>query len=260
MKIGVFDSGVGGLSLLAKALVHPLLQCEFIYYADTKNVPYSYKSTNEIKQYVFKAVDDLLALEVDAIVLACNTATSVAVKELREKVGIPIIGMEPAIKPALENLVEDKFSLVTATPVTLKLEKFNLLLERLSGENRIFFAPLPGLVELAESENFDSIEVSSYLEVALGKVDRKKVHNIVLGCTHFIFFKEQLTRFFPDSTEFFDGIDGTIKQLISKLPDSLEKCAAQQIEFYESGQIITNERRAFYERLLLRLRENNGYA
>lgn len=257
MKIGVFDSGVGGLSVLAKAIDHPFLQCEFIYYADTENAPYSYKTTEEIKKFVFKAIDDLLALGVDIIVLACNTATSVAVKELRENISIPIIGMEPAIKPALKHLKKNKLSLVTATPVTLRLDKFNLLLESLSGFDKIIFFPLPKLVEFAEAEEFDAPEIKTYLLETFQDLNCSKIDNVVLGCTHFIFFKKHIKSLFSDSVSLFDGIDGTINQLISKLPNMQTDKSKLKLTFYESGKPISENRKMFYLRLLNKLKEDN---
>lgn len=258
MKIGIFDSGVGGLSVLAKAIENPLLQYEFIYYADTENVPYSYKLPEEIRRYVFNAVEKLLSLKADIIVLACNTATSVAVNELRSELSIPIVGMEPAIKPALENLSTDKLSLVTATPITLKLEKFNFLLESLSGGDKILFYPLPKLVEFAEAENFNSKEIESYLKERLEKIDYSKIDNVVLGCTHFIFFKKIIESLFSHSVTFYDGIDGTINQLIAKLPYKEERTQNLQLNFYESGKLVTPEREAFYLRMINRLKDDNN--
>ena len=96
MKIGIYDSGIGGLSVLHRAL-KKMPEAEFIYYADTKHVPYGEKTREQIKEYVEEVLNFLIAKEVDAIVIACNTATSVATKEFRGEFAVPIVGMEPAV-------------------------------------------------------------------------------------------------------------------------------------------------------------------
>ena len=101
MKIGIYDSGIGGLSVLHRAL-KKMPEAEFIYYADTKHVPYGEKTREQIKGYVEEVLNFLIAKEVDAIVIACNTATSVATKEFRGEFAVPIVGMEPAVKRALK--------------------------------------------------------------------------------------------------------------------------------------------------------------
>ena len=130
MKIGIYDSGIGGLSVLHRAL-KKMPEAEFIYYADTKHVPYGEKTREQIKGYVEEVLNFLIAKEVDAIVIACNTATSVATKEFRGEFAVPIVGMEPAVKRALK-LYQDmqKRILVTATPVTIAGEKLHSLLEK----------------------------------------------------------------------------------------------------------------------------------
>ena len=123
MKIGFFDSGIGGLTVLSEALKR-LPNHEYLYYADTVHAPYGPKPKEEVREYVFKAIEFLVNEGAQIIVIACNTATSIAVSELRQKYSIPIIGMEPAVKPAIESVENStKRVLVTATPLTLKEEK-----------------------------------------------------------------------------------------------------------------------------------------
>ena len=103
MKIGFFDSGIGGLTVLSEALKR-LPNHEYLYYADTDHAPYGPKPKEEVREYVFKAIEFLVNEGAQIIVIACNTATSIAVSELRQKYSIPIIGMEPAVKPAIESV------------------------------------------------------------------------------------------------------------------------------------------------------------
>ena len=120
MRIGFFDSGIGGLTVLSEALKR-LPNHEYLYYADTQHAPYGPKPKEEVREYVFHAIDFLVDEGAEIIVIACNTATSIAVAELREKYSIPIIGMEPAVKPAIEHVANSsKRVLVTATPLTCK--------------------------------------------------------------------------------------------------------------------------------------------
>jgi glutamate racemase len=125
--IGVFDSGIGGLTLL-KEMMYTLPHENFLYYADTENVPYSYKTTEQIKEYVEKAVVFLRNEGCKAVVLACNTATNVTIEYLREKYDFPIIAIQPAVKVAFDNNSENKRILACATPVTLKADRFENLI------------------------------------------------------------------------------------------------------------------------------------
>ena len=116
--IGVFDSGIGGLTVLKK-IIEILPNENYIYYADTDNVPYGTKPKDEVKKYINDAVDFLISKKVKAIVIACNTATAIAAEELRKKYDIPIIGIEPAAKPAVQNRGEKRV-LIMATPTTIR--------------------------------------------------------------------------------------------------------------------------------------------
>ena len=127
MKVGIFDSGIGGITVL-KTAIERLPQVEYIYYSDNLHVPYGTKPKEEVVGYVKDVVRFLVDEGVDAILIACNTATSVAVNELRRMYDIPIIGMEPAVKLALDDNESGKV-LVTATPLSLKEEKYKNLIK-----------------------------------------------------------------------------------------------------------------------------------
>lgn len=167
MKIGFFDSGIGGITVLYDT-VKILPDEDYIYYADTLNVPYGPKPKDEVKKYIFSAIDFIIGQGVKAIVIACNTATSVAIEELRSKYSIPIIGMEPAVKPAIEkNKDLNKRILVTATALTLKEEKLQNLIYKLDNEHIVDLLPLPGLVQFSERLEFNEEVVLPYLEEQL---------------------------------------------------------------------------------------------
>ena len=153
-KIGFFDSGVGGLNVLYEAFLHLPKNTSFVYYADHDNVPYGNKSSGEIKNLLFHALRFLKLEGCDAIVIACNTASSVANKEFRASFGVPIIAMEPAIKPAIVNYPESRI-LITATQATIIGEKLKNLLDSLNAKNCDLMA-LPRLVSYAQAGDFRS--------------------------------------------------------------------------------------------------------
>ena len=152
--IGVFDSGIGGLSVLNQ-IIKLLPNEKYIYYADTDNVPYGLKTKEQILEYVENAIDFLNSKKVKAIVVACNTATSVAIKDVRHDYNIPIIGIEPAIKPAIENR-KNKKVLLMATPVTVKGEKIKDLIQKLEANDIVELIAMPKLVEFAERGEFNT--------------------------------------------------------------------------------------------------------
>ncbi|WP_406242474.1 glutamate racemase [Tissierella carlieri] len=255
MQIGFFDSGVGGITVLYDTL-KMLPNEDYIYYADTSNVPYGPKPKDEVKKYIFNAIEFIIEQEVKAIVIACNTATSVAIEELREKYNIPIIGMEPAVKPAVErNRNTNKRVLVTATALTLKEEKLQNLITKLDNDHIVDLLPLPGLVQFAERFEFNEEIVLPYLEEQLLKYDLNNYETIVLGCTHFSFYKDIFRKILPADTDIIDGNIGTVKHLkrILEKMDAINE-GDGNIIFYNSGRKVENkEKLANYGELFKRL-------
>lgn len=242
MQIGFFDSGIGGITVLHDAL-KILPHEDYIYYADTLNVPYGPKPKDEVKKYIFNAVEFIINQGVKAIVIACNTATSVAIEELRAKYSIPIIGMEPAVKPAVEKSKNaNKRVLVTATALTLKEEKLQNLISKLDDEHIVDLLPLPGLVQFSERLEFNEQEVLFYLQEQLFKFDLSKYETIVLGCTHFSFYKDMFRKILPSYTNIIDGNIGTVKNLKRTLEEM--NCINEgkgNIIFYNSGVKVDDE-------------------
>ena len=197
MKIAFFDSGIGGLSVLHHAM-KVLPHEQFIFFADEDNVPYGTKTTEQVFQYVSDAFSFLMTKDVKAIVVACNTATSVAVRELRHQYKIPIIGMEPAAKKALDMDTERNRVLVIATPITVRGHKIKELIEKYDTESLVDLLAMPDLVEFAEHMDFSSPAVEDYICQQFAPYDFSKYANLVLGCTHFNYFKETLRRILPD--------------------------------------------------------------
>lgn len=215
--IGVFDSGVGGISVLREAT--KLLPGEdFIYFGDSKNAPYGTKDVDEVKALTFNAVDFLIKKNVKALVIACNTATSAAIIDLREKYSrfMPIIGIEPALKPAVEYKGDGKI-IIMATPMTLAETKFNSLMANYKSDAQIQPLPCPGLVELIEDGIIDGNELYKYLMDKISPFQNDGIAAVVLGCTHYPFIKKELSRILTKEVPIIDGSKGTAKQLKRQL-------------------------------------------
>ena len=242
MKIGVFDSGIGGLSVLP-AVRRYLPMADILYYADEKNVPYGEKSPEEILELSKKAVAFLIEKGADAIVVACNTATSVAVAALREiyesaERFVPIVGMEPAVKKALEQCPGGRV-LVAATPVTVKGKKLQLLIEKYDSGRLTDTLPLPGLVRLAERGSFGE-EAEQYIKGELSGLALDDYSALVLGCTHFNYFKDSFRRLIPQKMSIVDGAEGTAKRLASRISALSPKPngGSGEIVFFSSGELV----------------------
>lgn len=265
MKIGIFDSGLGGLSLLLCA-AKLLPNAEFLYYADTDNVPYGEKPREVIADLSDRAVGFLKARGASAAVVACNTATSAAIIELRKKyeggdIGMPIIGMEPAVKRAID-ICEGGRILAAATPLTVRGAKLKFLLERFDKAGRTDTIPLPGLVRLAESGDFEGGYDYIKSEIRAAGLDISRYSALVLGCTHFNYFKDSFSRILPPGAMIVDGNRGTVNQLLRRIGeegrsvcgDPVESVMART-EFFASGREMSEDQRATVRKCLLRLDE-----
>lgn len=236
MRIGFFDSGIGGITVLHQALRF-LPNEDYLFYADTVHVPYGEKPKEEVKEYIFNAVDFIAAQGVKALVIACNTATSIAIEALREKYDFPILGIEPAVKPAVQKWeVHRKKVLVLATSLTLKEEKFNHLVKRLDHQDIVDSLALPGLVEFAERYEFREEQVIGYLKEELSRFELSQYGTVVLGCTHFPYFTKEISRLFPGDVDIISGSAGTAKNLRRILEANRElDSGSGNIVFYQSG-------------------------
>ena len=165
--IAVFDSGVGGISVL-RHLLRLMPGERFLYYGDSANAPYGTRSREEVKKLTFAAAEKLMEQGLKALVVACNTATSAAITDLRQAYPDTIvIGIEPALKLAAERFPGGRIG-VMATPMTLRADKFEGLLQRYGQSSRVYRLPAPGLVELVESGRADSPEMDALMENLLG--------------------------------------------------------------------------------------------
>lgn len=236
MRIAFFDSGLGGLTVLSEAMKE-LPQEDFLFYADTLHVPYGTKAKEDVKSYIHHAMETIMKEEVKAIVIACNTATSMAISDLRKAYPIPVIGMEPAVKPAVEiNRSSGKRILVLATPLTLKESKYRDLVRRVDSMHIVDSLPLPELVEHCEALNFDQKVMNAYFTKQFESFDMNEYGTIVLGCTHYPFYKRILSDLLPDHIRIIDGSKGTVNRLIQVLSDHdlLSSSGSQDVKLFNS--------------------------
>lgn len=239
MRIGFFDSGIGGLTVLADAVIY-YKDCEFVYCGDGKHAPYGTKSADEVLALTLDAAKTLANENLDALVVACNTATSVSVRVLRDLYDFPVIGMEPALKPAVTGS-EGKV-LVLATDLTLKQAKFNYLVETFNAQDRVLKLPMGQLVNFAEKGDFNSDELISYIKERFSTIDFSEIDSVVLGCTHFLYFKSILQKLLPPNIKIYDGNMGTIKHTAKlagiELLDTPQEIDYSKITFYYSDVLL----------------------
>ncbi len=184
MTIGVFDSGVGGLSI-AQKIRECLPHEDLLYVADSAHAPYGEKSPQAIHQRCRLIIEFLLAKKVKLVVIACNTATVAAIKELREEFSIPIVGVEPGVKMAIENRVVKVGVLATTQTITSPL--FNDLVARHEGLITVELQACPGWVEQVEALQLNSAKTETLINKYVNPLIEKGVDKIVLGCTHYAF-------------------------------------------------------------------------
>ncbi|MDB2405592.1 glutamate racemase, partial [Arcobacteraceae bacterium] len=200
MKVGVFDSGLGGLTVVS-ALTQNFNSAQIFYIADTQVAPYGEKSKEEILRHSFEVAKHLIDThEIDALIVACNTATSAAIKDLR--INFPnliIIGTEPGIRPAIDHTKTGNVG-VLATPATLKGDKYQLLVNELSSKNsvKLYEQACPGLVEQIELGKIETDDTFNMLENWLKPMGENSVDTIVLGCTHYPLISSNIKKIMGD--------------------------------------------------------------
>ncbi len=216
--IGFFDSGLGGISVLRGAL--ELLPGEdYLYFGDSLHAPYGVRPLEEVRQLSREGVGHLLEQGAKAIVLACNTATSAAAASLREEYPqVPIIGTEPALKPAVERHPGGRI-LVMATPMTLKEQKFFDLWEQFRDQAEIIPVPCRGLMEFVEQGILRGEELERFLLEKLDPFTKVPVDAVVLGCTHYPFLRGVLRKILGRRPEIIDGAEGVARQLRRRLEE-----------------------------------------
>ncbi len=231
-SIGIFDSGIGGVTVL-KEIIKILPNENYIYYSDSKNNPYGDKTDEEIFDICDKIVKELLDKKCKAIVIACNTASAKAAKKLREKyTKIPIIAIEPAYK-MVHDFAYNQVTLVMATKGTIESEKFHKLYNKYDN-HKTYLMACKGLADIIEEGNQEKI--NKYLNEKLSKY-KGKVHNVVLGCTHYPLIQNEIKKVLGN-VEFFNGANSLAKYLRDILNENNiinESKDKGDVEFFDSS-------------------------
>ncbi len=214
--LAVIDSGVGGVSVL-REIVKILPNEDIIYYGDSQNAPYGTKSLEEVRKLTCQVVEMLFARGCKGLVVACNTATSAAVRVLREQYPeVPIVGIEPAVKPAVL-CKENPTVLVMATPMTIHEEKLQNLIHKYEDYGEIIPLACPGFMDYIEKGDMHSEELRNYLTELLYPFKNRKIDSAVCGCTHYPFAKELLQEILGPETYIVDGGEGTAREIKRRL-------------------------------------------
>ena len=212
--IGVFDSGLGGISV-AREIRRDMPNEHVLYFGDSANAPYGTKSPEQVRELSDVIVKRFVEQGVKAVVIAC----------------IPIIGMEPALKVACDRgHGKRQRVIVAATPLTLRERKFAVLMDRFKADHTIFPEPCPGLVEIVEHGQLDDHDVvMRTLHQYFDQYDLSTIDSVVLGCTHFVFYRDYFRELLPDTAAIIDGNEGTVRHLGVVL-ESLGKLAPEDAE------------------------------
>lgn len=214
--IAVFDSGVGGISVL-RQLVRQMPNENFLYFGDSANAPYGSRSTEEIRRLTLQNVEKLYRRGLKALVIACNTATSAAIDALRQTYPQEIIvGIEPAVKLAAERFPHGRIA-VMATEATLREQKFNTLVHTYDGEEEIIPVPCPELVKFVERGETHSENLMCYLHSRLDLLLARGLDGIVLGCTHFPFVRGAIAEVAGERVALLDGGEGTARETCRRI-------------------------------------------
>lgn len=235
MPILVFDSGVGGISVL-KELVKIMPHEDFIFFGDSKNSPYGTKSEEEVRELTINAVKHYLDQGIKGCAIACNTATSASVSEMRELFPeLPLVGIEPAVKPAALNNPGGRV-LILATPVTINGAKLHRQMETYKDVATLIPLACPGLMEFIEQGKTDDPELIEYLKNLLKEYVEHPVDAFLTGCTHYPFVAKQIQSVLGENVVHYDGANGTARELKRRLNEKnlLKETGEGSVHFYNS--------------------------
>ena len=222
IKIGIFDSGVGGLSVL-RAIHRSLPKLEILYFADQAHVPYGRRQMDEIRSFSQQITSFLLSRSIDLLVVACNTASAAALIFLRQQFpDLPIVGMEPAVKPASKSS-QTRAVGVLATPATFQGELYQSLVHKYGEDLEIYQDTCSGLVEQIEAGNLNGKKTHDILEHALHPMIEKDVDTVVLGCTHYPFVIDEIKGIAGKKIEVIDPAPAIARRVKSLLDQQIGK-------------------------------------
>lgn len=254
--IGVFDSGIGGLSIW-REIIHLLPLESTIYLADSKYAPYGAKSQEEITQLCIKNTEILLQLGTKIIVVACNTATTNAIQYLRANYDVPFIGIEPAIKPAALQS-KNKSIGILATKGTLNSSLFSNTSEKYAQEIQTIEVIGTGLVPLIEQGKIYAPETKELLAKHLKPMIEANIDYLVLGCSHYPFLLPVLKELLPDQVTIIDSGEAVAKQTKAILEQ--ENCILKKKENQPSHQLYSNKDIDILNAIIIRFRESGQIA
>lgn len=235
-RIGIFDSGVGGLSVL-RQLTGLLPAHSMVYLADQAHVPYGSRTLEEVQAFSFEITRWLLMQHCGEIIVACNTASAAALHELRKAhPHIPFVGMEPAVKPAAEQTHTGVVGVI-ATPATFQGALYASVVERFASGVTVLEDTCPGLVEQIESGNLEGAETRRILEKALLPMLEKGIDTIVMGCTHFPFVIPLIQKITGPNVRVIDPAPAVARQAARVLPETLQQPEGDRsIRLYTTGE------------------------
>jgi glutamate racemase len=235
--IGLFDSGVGGLSVV-RHLRRRLPAESLLYIADNAFAPYGERPPEQVEERALAIGDYLVRQGVKAIVVACNTATAAAIDPLRQRLALPIIGMEPGVKPAVAASRNGRVG-VLATSGTINSDKFAALIDNHRDSADIRLQPCPGLVERVERGELDGEAVAHLLESFLRPLREQRIDTLALGCTHYPLLMTAIRRNFPNDVTIIDTGEAVVRHLENTLAASgmlAEEGAEASASFFATDQ------------------------
>lgn len=231
--IGIFDSGVGGLSIY-KACKKKLPGASFLYFSDHEHFPYGEKTPEEIQNYAMKITDFLLSKGSQLIVIACNAATISSIGVLRKKYPVQFVGTEPAVKPASLATKTKKIAVLLTNAASVG-QTYQELVSKWNHDVQVYSIPMPKLVQLIEDNAIQTDSFQEYLTGELDKILQLGIDTIVLGCTHFIFIKPYLLKHYNKHFTILDPTEGVSNQTKRLYSLITEKKEIGGDSFYTSG-------------------------
>ncbi|TKB45630.1 glutamate racemase [Thalassotalea mangrovi] len=234
--IGVFDSGIGGLSI-CRAIRHVMPTEDMLYFADTEHSPYGTKSDDFLRYRTQQILTFFQEKGCKAIVVACNTATVHTIENLRSNQLMPVIGVEPGIKPARQATVTGKIG-VLATNQTIASESFARLKHRICADIEVYSQPCPDFVRIVEQGAIDSPQTEAAVRHYVQPLLDKNCDQLVLGCTHFSFLRDSISRFVQGRAEIIDTADAVARQVERRLGEAQLLNHSQRnasLHFFSSG-------------------------
>ncbi|MEN8171232.1 MAG: glutamate racemase [Pseudomonadota bacterium] len=234
--IGVMDSGVGGLSVLRE--IHRQLPAEsLLYVADSAHLPYGDKSPAFVRERVNRIAESLIDMGSKALVVACNTATAAAVESLRERFAVPVIGMEPGVKPAVLGSKRGVVGIL-ATEGMVQSNRMHELVQRFARDVEVVIQPCPGLVEQVERHALHTPETSRLLQGYLAPILERQADTLVLGCTHYPFLQPLIEHLVGPSVTVIDTATAIAHHLKHRLEEGVllnDSTTPGSVSFYSSG-------------------------